>query len=416
MRRLNNLYEQIISLENLRLADENARRGKRYSTGVKIHDLNRDNNIFNLHKMLVDETFTTSAYSVFTIYSPKQRTIYRLPYYPDRILHHALLNILEPIWLSVFTADTYSCIKGRGIMGTARAVRKALADVEGTTYCLKFDIRKFYETINHDVLKQIIAKKIKDRQVIRLINNIIDSSDGVPIGNYTSQYFANLYLAYFDHWLKEEKKVKYYFRYADDFVLLSHSKEELHHLFNEITAYIENKLKLEIKKNHQVFPVQARGIDFVGYRFWHTHTLLRKSIKKRFARSVARRGNNLQTQAAYWGWAKHCNSRNLLKKLNMKSFSELNVPAPSGNFTGEKIKMAKIINCPLVVLDAKIEKSKYPKNKSGNVLMLQIEWENEKRVLFTGSDVLIGQIEHVNKEDFPFKATIVKEGEHFEFR
>ena len=122
------------------------------------------------------------------------------------------MNILEQIWVSVFTKDTYSCIKGRGIHGAMRNVKRAIKDRENARYCLKIDIRKFYPSIDHDVLKAIIRRKIKCKDTLALLDTIIDSTDGVPIGNYLSQYFANLMLAYFDHWIKEEKRVRYYFR------------------------------------------------------------------------------------------------------------------------------------------------------------------------------------------------------------
>lgn len=298
------------------LADIKARKGKLRSIGVRIHDRNRDANIQVLHEALINKTFKTSKYHTFYIYEPKEREIYQLPYYPDRIVHHAIMNILEPIWMSVFTADTYSCIKGRGIHAIVRKLKSTLKDKENTIYCLKLDIRKFYPSIDHDVLKEIIRRKIKDDDLLELLDAIIDSAGGVPIGNYLSQYFANLYLAYFDHWIKETKRVKYYYRYADDIIILNASKEQLHDLFNAIKEYLHDKLKLQIKGNYQIFPVDVRGIDFVGYRFYHTHVLLRKSIKKNFARAVKRAGKySKQVQSSYYGWAKHCNSRNLLKKL-----------------------------------------------------------------------------------------------------
>jgi len=315
MKRINNIYQKICSLDNLRRADETARKGKRNSYGVKLHEVNKEENILKLQKMLIDKTFKTSEYQVFKIYEPKERYIYRLPYYPDRILHHAIMNVLEPVWIKTFTADTHSCIKGRGIHSCAEKVKQALrADVAGTKYCFKSDIIKFYPNVNHEILKEILARKIKDKDVLWLLGEIIYSADGVPIGNYLSQYFANLYLAYFDHWVKEEKKVKYYYRYADDMVFLGSSKDELRQLFIEIQFYLWENLKLEIKGNHQIFPVSARGIDFVGYRFWHTHTLLRKGIKKNFARAAAK-GNMPKSIHSYLGWAKHCNSKNLIKKL-----------------------------------------------------------------------------------------------------
>lgn len=224
------------------------------------------------------------------------------------------MNIMEPIFVSTFTADTYSCIKGRGIHAAASAVKNALRDVAGIQYCLKLDIKKFYPSVDHDTLKQLLTRKIKDIDLLWLLNGIIDSADGLPIGNYLSQYFANFYLTGFDHWLKEVKHVKYYFRYADDMVLLSDNKQDLHQLLSDIRNYLKDNLKLTVKQNYQIFPVKARGIDFVGYKFYHTHTLLRKSIKKNFARMLASNKNSASI-ASYKGWTKHCDSKHLIKKL-----------------------------------------------------------------------------------------------------
>lgn len=176
MKRLGNLYEKIISLENLRLADEKARRGKANTYGVRFHDRNREANIIALHEMLRTKSFRNSEYETFTIFEPKEREIFRLPYYPDRILHHAIMNVLEPIWVSIFTTDTYSCIKKRGIHGAMRKVKQAMKDRENTRYCLKIDIRKFYPSIDHDVLKSIVRKKIKCKDTLWLLDEIIDSA------------------------------------------------------------------------------------------------------------------------------------------------------------------------------------------------------------------------------------------------
>lgn len=325
MKRIGNLYEKVISLENLRLADEKARKGKLRSYGVKVHDKRREANLIALHESLKNGTFQTSKYHVFTIYEPKERLIFRLPYFPDRILHHAIMNILEPIWVSVFNQSTYSCIKNRGIHKCAKDVKKALKqDPDGTRYCLNIDVRKFYPSINHELLKQIVRRKIKDKRLLALLDEIIDSADGVPIGNYLSQYFANLFLAYFDHWLKEQKRVKYYWRYADDIVILAHDKDSLHKLLHEIRAYLHG-LQLKVKRNYQVFPVDSRGIDFLGYVFYHTHTLLRKSIKQKLCRRVAKLNKRKiaptkevykQQICSWWGWCKYCDSINLMNKLS----------------------------------------------------------------------------------------------------
>lgn len=314
MKRISNLYERICSVENLQLADAIARKGKLNQPGVISHDRKRESNILDLHEALINKTYRTSEYTTFTIFEPKERLIFRLPYFPDRIVHHAVMNVLEPVFVSMFTADTYSCIKKRGIHAAARALKSELKDTPGTKYCLKLDIKKFYPNVDHDILKQLLRRKIKDQDLLWLLDGIIDSADGLPIGNYLSQYLANFYLTYFDHWIKEVKQVKYYFRYADDMVILSENKPYLHQLLSDISDYLQGNLKLQVKDNYQVFPIDARGIDFVGYVFRHTHTRLRKSIKQSFARMLVR-NRNPQSVASYTGWALHCNSKHLLKKL-----------------------------------------------------------------------------------------------------
>ena len=314
MKRIGNIYPQIYSIENLELADTLASKGKSKQPGVIQHRMNQESNLLKIHEQLKNKTYCTSAYTTFTIFEPKERLIFRLPYYPDRITHHAVMNVLEPIFVSTFTADTYSCIKGRGIHSALRAVKRALKDVPGTHYCLKLDIRKFYPNVDHTILKQLLRRKIKDQDLLWLLDEIIVSANGLPIGNYLSQYFANFYLTYFDHWMKEVKRVKYYFRYADDLVILSDSKTELHQLLADIRNYLMDNLKLEVKNNYQVFPVDVRGIDFVGYVIRHTHIRMRKRIKQQFARMISR-NRNKQSIASYNGWASHCNSKHLLNKL-----------------------------------------------------------------------------------------------------
>lgn len=314
MKRKGNLYHEITSIENLRLADQKARKGKKQTYGVQLFDQNPEGNFMILQELLINRGYQTSEYDIFTVYEPKERLVYRLPYFPDRITHHAIMNILEPIFVANFTADTYSCIKGKGIHACANAVKKALKDVPGTRYCLKLDIKKFYPSINHNILKSLLRRKFKDQDLLWLLDEIIDSAPGLPIGNYLSQYLANFYLTYFDHWIKENKAVKYYFRYADDIVILASDKSYLHNLLIDIKIYFKHYLKLQVKNNHQVFPVEARGIDFVGYKFYNTHTLLRKQIKKNFAKMLKNNPNEASI-ASYKGWAKHCDSKHLLKTL-----------------------------------------------------------------------------------------------------
>lgn len=314
MKRLGNLFEKITSIENLMLADQKAQKGKSEKYGVIIHNENRENDILKLHDMLISKDYKTSEYDIFLIHEPKEREIYRLPYFPDRIVHHAVMNILEPIFVSLFPSDSYSCIKGRGIHKASFAVRRALKNVEETKYCLKLDIRKFYPNIDHHILKALLRRKFKDNDLLSLLDEIIDSAPGLPIGNYLSQYLANFYLTYFDHWIKENVGLKYYFRYADDIVILHSDKATLRQIFNLIERYFNEHLKLEVKGNWQIFPVEKRGIDFVGYVHFHTHVLLRKSIKKRFARMLKRKPRK-ESIASYSGWIKHCDGKHLSKKL-----------------------------------------------------------------------------------------------------
>lgn len=312
MKRIGNIYDQICAMDNLRKAYVNAKKNHKNSYGVKLFDKDVEANLLKLHEELVNGTYRTGEYYIFKVYEPKEREIYRLDF-KHRVVHHAIMNILEPIWREAFTRDTYSCIKGRGIHGCVKELKQDLKDIAGTRHCLKLDIRKFYLNIDHDILKSIIRRKIKCKRTLKLLDEIIDSAPGVPIGNYVSQYFANLYLAYFDHWIKEAKGIKYYYRYCDDMVILHSDKRYLQELFIDINKYLSDNLKLEIKGNYQVFPVDSRGVDFVGYVFFHTHTLLRKSIKK----AMVKKRKNIKSLASYYGWCKHCNSRNLLKKLKI---------------------------------------------------------------------------------------------------
>lgn len=336
MKRINNLYQEIISIENLNKADINARKGKLKTYGVKLHDKHREENILKLHQQLKNKEYKTSQYEVFKIYEPKERIIYRLPYYPDRIVHHAIMNVLESIWVKTFTNNTFSCIKERGIEGCSRYVEKVIKKYKGKSlYCLKIDIVKYYPSIDHEILKKIIRKKIKDKNLLYLLDEIIDSAPGVPIGNYLSQYFANLYLCYFMHYVNETLKLDCA-EYADDIVFFSSSKNELRNKFVDIKKYIESKLKLKIKKNYQIFPIaynvydkRGRALNYVGYKFYRNQKLIRNRIKKNFCKKVHKINKYNITLKQYkqlispWlGWVKHSNSKHLLKTLIKSNYYE----------------------------------------------------------------------------------------------
>ena len=220
MKRYGNLYEKICDLDNLKLAHKNAQKGKGWYKEVKEINANPDYYLKKLQNMLINKIYKTSEYETFMKNDTgKERKIYKLPYYPDRIAQWAILQVIEPILVKNFITDTYSAIPGRGIHKALHRIEKAIqTDVKGTQYCLKIDAKKYYPSINHEILKNKYRKLFKDKDLIWLLDEIIDSTPGdtgIPIGNYISQYSGNFYFSSFDHWIKEEKHIKYYFRYMD---------------------------------------------------------------------------------------------------------------------------------------------------------------------------------------------------------
>jgi len=324
MKRYGNLYPRIYDMANIAIAHDNARRGKAHYREVKKINANPGKYFRRIHTMLKTKTFINSPYSVFIKTGVKKtRTIHKLPYFPDRIIHHCIVQVMEPIWIPWLTKDTLACLRGRGIHRGVTRIRDALRfDPRNTRYCLKMDVARYYPTIDHAVLATILARKIKDPDVMWLLERIIMSTDrGIPIGNYLSQYFGNLYLTPMDHWIKESLKCKHYFRYCDDMVILGSDKGLLHEVRRRVGAYLQDKLRLTLKLDWQVFPVAARGIDFLGYRFFPGYTLLRKSTAAAFKRKMRdvrtkrfhknNRTSTVSMVMSYHGWLKHANCLNL---------------------------------------------------------------------------------------------------------
>jgi RNA-directed DNA polymerase len=311
MKRYNNLYPNICNIKNLILADKKARKSKK-NIQIKEFDKATGCNLLLLQNMLLFEEFTCSDYRTFKIFEPKERLIYELPYYPDRIVHHAIINIMDKIWINLLTKDSYGNIKGRGIHKCLESIIKDINKCEDDLYCLKLDIKKYYPSIDNNILKDLLRKKIKDNKLLNLLDNIIDKEQGIPIGNYLSQYFANIYLSYFDHWLKEDIKVGYYYRYVDDIIILDKNKSRLHSILSDINNYLYKNLRLKIKENYQIFPTDKRLIDFLGYRFNKKVIKVRNKIKKNFIKSVKQ--NKEKSIPSYIGWIKHTKNNNLLKK------------------------------------------------------------------------------------------------------
>lgn len=323
MKRIGNLYEKICDIENLRLAHKQARRGKSFYTEVKLIDENEDEYLYRLQDMLIHKTYHTSKYEVFEKKEGKKiRKIYKLPYFPDRICQWAIIQVIEPYLMRTLTDDTYSALPGRGVERARRKMVRALkTDPENTVWCLKIDISKYYPNVNIEKLKLKYRRLFKDNDLLWLLDEILDSNPdtGVPIGNYISQYSGNIYLSDFDHRVKEVYHIKHYFRYMDDMVFLSSSKEELQNLIKEITKYLADEYDLKVKDSWSLFRVEDRGIDFVGYVFRHDSIRLRKSIaysiKKTSSKIRWRVNNDMELNRHLYfsfnslkGWLKHSHS------------------------------------------------------------------------------------------------------------
>lgn len=323
MKRIGNLYEKIYDIENLRLAHKQARRGKSFYTEVKLIDENEDEYLYRLQDMLIHKTYHASKYEVFEKKEGKKiRKIYKLPYFPDRICQWAIIQVIEPYLMRTLTDDTYSALPGRGVERARRKMVRALkTDPENTVWCLKIDISKYYPNVNIEKLKLKYRRLFKDNDLLWLLDEILDSNPdtGVPIGNYISQYSGNIYLSDFDHRVKEVYHIKHYFRYMDDMVFLSSSKEELQNLIKEITKYLADEYDLKVKDSWSLFRVEDRGIDFVGYVFRHDSIRLRKSIahsiKKTSSKIRWRVNNDMELNRHLYfsfnslkGWLKHSHS------------------------------------------------------------------------------------------------------------
>ncbi|MDP2730318.1 MAG: reverse transcriptase/maturase family protein [Dehalococcoidales bacterium] len=331
MKRYGNLYEQIIDLGNIALAHHNAKKGKGHYSEVKMVESDKAYYLGQVRERLSEKTFHTAPYRKNIVFdSGKLREIYKLPYFPDRIVHHAIMNVLQPIWDKTFIYDCYSAVPGKGIHAGLARLHSFMKDKDNTLYCLKFDIHHYYPSVRHDTLMKIIKETIKCKDTLWLLEGIVRSAGGttnIPIGNYLSQYFANIYMSGFDHWLKEDKGMKYYIRYSDDGVILHASKETLNSLMVEIREYL-GTLSLELNPKTQIFPVDKRGVDFLGYRSFRDYTLLRKSSVKNLKakiKLIERDYEHLSpifvvsSVMSYLGWIKHCDGHNLLLKYVLRN-------------------------------------------------------------------------------------------------
>lgn len=319
-RRFYNLWEKFISPENFEIAADLAIHGKRDHVAVNSFVSNRDKKLAKLRELLICGKYKTSAYRAREILHPKPRTIYVLPLYPDRIVQHALINVIGPLWQSGFIYDSYACLRGRGLHAASRRVMQF---IRRNKYVLHCDIRKFYPSINHDALLDIISRKIRDSRIMDLLRDIVCSIGGetnVPIGNLTSQWFGNVYMNELDHFVQQDLHVHDYIRYCDDFLVFGNDKSHLHKIAEFVRKFLSEKLKLGFSKC-VVYPV-SRGIDFIGYRHFPKYILLRRRTARRVQKRIGKIIKTGDTSphargciAAAYGWSRWANTYNFRRKL-----------------------------------------------------------------------------------------------------
>jgi len=342
MKRYNNLFDQIISFENILRATQKARKGKRYKASTAYFEYNLEENIFNIINQLKSKTYKPGSYNDFYIYDPKKRMISAAPY-RDRVVHHALINVIEPLFARSFIYDSYACLTGKG---THKAVARYKEYVIKNRYVLKCDITKYFQNVDHEILFRKLSDKIKCKDTLWLCSKIIDSKNcddyyahfpgddlltplsrkkGIPIGNLTSQFFSNVYLNDFDHFVKETLKAEYYIRYCDDFVVLENRKDELNYMKAAIATWLE-PLRLRLHPAKSRIYRADDGVDFLGYRIFPGYSLVRKSIVKKYRKKVCLMESQLKknstlpvkivsTVESWIGHIKHANSYTLIKEL-----------------------------------------------------------------------------------------------------
>lgn len=417
MKRHGYLIEKVIEEGNLLEAFSMVMRGKKRSRTVRYFKKNRDKILSDLADEIKTGKYAPEGFREFEVVeNGKVREIQSLPF-KDRIALHAIMAVLHRDVLGgMMIRDTYASLPRRGIHDGLNRVRKALKDRPNTKYCLKLDLRKFYHSIDRDILVDRLRRKIKDETMMQTLIRIIYSyGPGLAIGYHSSQLLGNFYLCLLDHYMKAELGVKYYFRYCDDIVVLGPDKAYLHDVFHKLRELVENRLHLTIKGNYQVFPVESRGIDFLGYVIRHDYVLVRKHIKKKVARrlhKVKSKKRKYVVLASFWGWIKHCNGKHLFFKLtNMKSFKDLGVtykPADGKKrFEGNLTPLGNLQNCKVTIVDFETD----IKTKQGEGrYVVQYEMDGQKGKFITASEEMKNILDQIKElGELPFETIIKRE-------
>lgn len=289
MKRYGNLFEQVIDFDNLMLAARKTLSGHKDKVAVAQFYFHLETEVIRLQEELEAATYHPSPYRSFEIYEPKRRLICAASV-RDRVVHHAICNVLEPIFERQLIGDTYACRIGKG---THAAVRKAQVLARQYRFFLKCDIRKYFASVDHVVLQTLLWRKLKDKRLLDILDKIIDQplpegekGKGLPIGNLTSQHFANLYLGELDHFVKERLRVKGYLRYMDDFLIFGNSKDDLREIYSTAKDFLGRHLLLEVKEESTVLAGVSVGINFLGLRVLPQMVRLEAKKWARFRRRV----------------------------------------------------------------------------------------------------------------------------------
>jgi len=295
MKRINNIYHQIYTWDNLLIAYYKAAKGKRKKREVKKYASELEKNIGDLQKQFITKELNVGNYSFFTIKEPKVRDICAAHFH-ERVMHHAIMNICEPFFDKFAIYDSYACRKNKG---TLKAINRCQFFTRHHKWYLKMDIKKYFDSIDHNVVLQLLMHKIKDKSLLLIFKQIFDTyhilpGKGLPIGNLISQHIANYYLGFFDHWIKESLRIKGYLRFMDDFVVFGHTKQTLQDIHKQIQEYIWDKLKLTLKHTTQLNR-SIKGVPFLGFRIFPGKITLTPNSKKRFIRKFIRYEKKLET-------------------------------------------------------------------------------------------------------------------------
>ena len=291
------MFEKIISFENLYRSYRNVRRLKRYYPAQQKYEFNLETNLCKLQQKLKNPSkYNPRPYRRFAVYEPKKRQI-SAPHFEDRIVHQAIVRVIGPGIVEKFIPQSYACIENRGTHKAVADIKKALGELR-TGYYLKADISRYFASVNHEILKKLLRKYISCPKTLCLLDKIIDSYEdgsgrGIPIGNLTSQLFANLYLNELD-WFVASRNNLGHFRYMDDFVVISRDKNKLIRVRDEIEAFLQSQLQLTLHPRKRLIQRLSFGIDFCGYQIFPNRVVLRKRTIRRFVRGYKKRQKKLE--------------------------------------------------------------------------------------------------------------------------